>query len=239
MKRSILFFTTIILAAAGTMASAESQPMEIYCTIRSSGANLTCQVLGKERKVMTAEDITNFIDAGEVAAYITLKSRKGFERSYLIDAKAPQYKRLSDIKKSASISEIAKAKSDLFNEIEKKVIKISDEQDGQNAAAELVLPDSTLTYDKFKREQRMANAELEGYRKNKDKVCTTTPAFENMSKANQRLQQTLSNLIYAFQSPDSCMFGYKVFKDKDGTVDLRQLDTASDHFKSNCKSSKQ
>ncbi len=238
MKRSIHFITTVILATVGSIASAQT-PMEIYCTIRSSGANLTCQVLGKERKVMTAEDITNFIDAGEVAAYITLKSRKGFERSYLIDAKAPQYKRLGDIKKSASISEIAKAKSDLFNEIEKKVIKISDEQDGQNAAGELVLPDSTLTYDKFKREQRAMVAELEGYRKNKDKVCTTTPAFENMSKANQRLQQTLSNLIYAFQSPDSCMFNYKVFKDKDGTVDLRQLDTASDHFKSNCKATKQ
>lgn len=236
MTRFTVLFTSAVLLAGASIASAD--PMEIYCTIRTSGSSLTCQILGRERKVMTAEDITNFVDAGEVAAYITLKSRKGFERTYMLDGKAPQYKRLADIKKTASISEIAKAKSDLFNEIEKKVIKISDEQDGQAAASELILHDSYITYDKFKREQRAMVAELEGYRKNKDKVCTTTPAFENMSKANARLQGTLSNIIYAFQTPDTCMFGYKVFKDKDGSVDLRQLDTVGDAYKTNCKTSK-
>ncbi len=218
---------------AGGFASAE--PLEVTCTIRSSGGNLNCQTVGKERRVMSAEDISNFVDAGEVAAYITLKSRKGMERTYVIDGKSSQYKRLADIKKSASMSEIAKAKSDLFNEIEKKVIKLSDELDGQAAAAELVLYDSSLTYDKLRRESRTMMAELEGYRKNKDKVCTDTPAFATVSKANSKLQQTLSNLLYAFQTPDSCMSEYKVFKDKDGSVDLRQLDTVSDHYKSNCR----
>jgi len=235
MKTLICFLTTLFATVTGVNAAADNSPMEIYCTIRSSGANLSCQVLGKDKKVMTAEDITNFIDAGEVAAYITLKGRKGLERVYLIDGKAPQYKRLGDIKKSASISEIARAKSDLFSEIEKKIIKISDEQDSQAAASELVLSDAYVGYDKFKREQRQMLAELEGYRKNKDKVCTNTPAFENMSLANNRLTQTLSNLIYAFQTPDTCMFSYKVFKNSDGTVDLRQLDTAADHYKANCK----
>ncbi len=224
---------TISALLAGGMASAD--PLEVYCTIRSSGGNLNCQTLGKERKVMNAEDISNFVDAGEVAAYITLKGRKGMERTYVIDGKASQYKRLNDIKKTASMSEIAKAKSDLFNEIEKKVIKLSDELDGQSAAAELVLYDSSLTYDKLKRENRTMMAEIEGYRKNKDKVCTDTPAFASVSKANSKLQQTLSNILYAFQTPDSCMSDYKVFKDKDGSVDLRQLDTVTDHFKSNCR----
>jgi hypothetical protein len=227
----------ILLLSAAVIGCqfASADPMEIYCTIRSSGGNLNCQIVGKERKVMNAEDITNFVDAGEVAAYITLKSRKGMERTYMIDSKAPSYKRLNDIKKSSSISEIAKAKSDLFNEIEKKVIKVSDDLDGQAAAAELILYDSSFTYDKIKRENRAMNAELEGYRKNKDKVCTNTPAFEQMSKANTRLQQTLSNIIYAFQTPDSCMAEYKVFKDRDGSVDLRQLDTVTDHYKANCR----
>lgn len=216
-------------------AFADTTPMEIECVIRPSGSNLTCQMLGKDRKVMSAEDITNFVDAGEVAAFITLKSRKGFTRTYAIDGKAPQYKRLQEIKKSSSISEIAKAKSDLFADIEKKVIKISDEQDGQAAAAELVKPDPAVTYEKMKLESRTLANEVEGYRKNRDKVCTTTPAFENMSKANQRMQTTLSNMVYAFQTPDSCMAGFKIFKDKDGTVDLRQLDSAPDHFKANCK----
>lgn len=229
-----LSMTLISLALfAGQSASADQ--MEIYCTIRSSGGNLNCQVMGKERKVMSADEIANFIDAGEVAAYLTLKSRKGMERTFMIDARAPQYKRLNDIKRSSSISEIAKAKSDLFNDIEKRVIKLSDELDGQAAAAELVLYDSSLTNDKAKRENRALMAELETYRKSKDKVCTKTPAFEQMSKANTRLQQTLSNILYAFQAPDSCMADYKVFKDRDGAVDLRQLDTVTDTFKANCR----
>lgn len=210
--------------------------VELYCTIRSSGGNLNCQqMVGKERKVMTPEDITNFVDAGEVAAYITLKSRKGIERTFLVDPKASQYRRLNDIKRVAAISDIAKAKSDLFGEIEKKVIKLSDELDGQAAAAELILYDSGITYDKLKREQRSTLAELDSYRKNKDKMCTTTPAFEQVSKANGRLQQTLSNIVYAFQSPDTCMAEYKVFKDHDGAIDLRQLDTVGDYFKKECK----
>jgi len=229
-------FSFLLLSSALFGAQvASADPMEIYCTIRSNGGHLNCQIVGKERKVMNADDITNFVDAGEVAAYITLKSRKGYERTYMVDPKASQYKHLNDMKNSASISEIAKAKSDLFNDIEKKVIKVSDDLDGQAAAAELVLYDSSLELDKMRREQRTMTAELEGYRKNKDKVCTNTPAFEQMSKANSRLQQTLSNIIYAFQTPDSCMSDYKVFKDRDGSVDLRQLDTVADHYKTACR----
>lgn len=240
MNSKLMLLTTIVFGMIGqSVFAADPASTEIYCNIRSNGANLSCQMLGRDRKVMTPEDITYFIDSAEVAAFITLKSRKGMERTYKVDGKAPQFKRLADIKKSASISEISKAKSDLFAEIEKKVIKVSDEQDGQAAASELILADTSITYDKLMREQRALMAEVEGYRKNKDKVCTNTPAFESMSKVNSRLQQTLSNIVYAFQTPDSCMAGYKVFKEKDGSVDLRQLDSAGDYFKSNCRSSKQ
>jgi hypothetical protein len=223
----------MVMLGAGAQAYA-SQPMEVYCTIRPGGT-LNCQTMGKERRVMTAEDITNFVDAGEVAAYITLKSRKNIERVFMVDGKSPQYKRLNDLKKTASMSEIAKAKSDLFNEIEKKVIKLSDELDGQAAAAELVLYDSGITYDKIRRENRSMLAELESYRKNREKVCTETPAFAQVSRANQRLQQTLSNMLTAFQAPDTCMSEFKVFRDKDGAVDLRQLDGVAEHYRAQCK----
>jgi hypothetical protein len=227
-----------LLLLAVTAVSAQlvhADPMEIYCTIRDSGGSLNCQVLGKVRKAMNADDIANFVDQGQVAAFVTLKSRKGMERTFQIDNKAPQYKRLAEIKKTASISEIGRAKADLFAEIEKKLIKLSDEMDGQAATAELVMYDPSITYDKNKREFKPLMDELEGYRKNREKVCTSTPAFEQVSRANSRLQTTLSNIIYAFQSPDSCMAGYKVFKDKDGAVDLRQLDKVADEFKMNCK----
>jgi hypothetical protein len=222
-----------VLAVAATTVVAE--PMEISCTIRGNGANLDCQTLGKERKVMNADDITNFVDAGEVVAYLTLKSHKGIERTFMIDPKAPQYKRLAETKRSASISEIAKAKSDLFNEIEKKVIKTSNELDAQAGAAELVLWDPGYSFDKARREQRNMMAELEGYRKNRDKVCTTTPAFEQVSKANSKLQQTLSNIVFAFQTPGTCMSSFKIFKDRDGSIDLRQLDGVGDQYKESCK----
>lgn len=227
--------STLLLGVLLTGWTAQANPMEISCTIRSNGANLACQVLGKERKVMDASDITAFIDAADIAAYITLKSRKGYERTYQVDMKSPQFRRLNDIKNKAPISEVANAKSNLFSEIEKKVIKLSDEMDAQAAAAELVLYDPGIVYEKIKREARLKDTELENYRKNRDQVCTSTPAFEQVSKASSRLQQTLSSVIGAFQTPGTCMASYKVYKDSDGAVDLRQLDTVADHYKANCK----
>lgn len=206
---------------------------EIYCNIK--GGNLGCQTTGPTRRVMNADDISKFIDAAEVKAYITLKSRKGTERTFLIDGKSAPFKRLAEVKNSAVISELASAKTSLFHDIEKKVIKLSDELDGQASAAEFVLWDPGITYEKASRENRELQTEVEGYRKNKDTVCTSTPAFEAISKSNSRLQQTLSNVVFAWQTPGTCMNSYKIFKDNDGSVDLRQLDSATEHYKKNCK----
>lgn len=115
---------------------------------------------------------------------------------------------------------LSSAKSSLFNEIEKKLIKLSDELDGQAAAAELVLYDQSIALEKIKRENRGYLAELEAFRANREQACTSTPAFEKMSKVNSSLQQTLSDMIYSFQTPGTCLAD---FKDKEGAVDLRQL----------------
>lgn len=238
MNRHSKLIGAFIGLASLTLTSlvAAADPAEIFCNIRESGGNLSCQWVGKDaRKSMGPEDISSFIDQGQVAAYVVLKSRKGFERTYFVDGNSPQYKRLNDLKKAASMSEINKSKSELFNEIEKKLIKLSDELDAQAATAELVKYDSSIAYDKAKREARAMTTELEGYRKNREKICTSTPAFEQLSRANASLQQTLSNILYAFQTPDSCMGDFKVFKDKDGTVDLRQLDGVAQKFQTMCK----
>lgn len=228
--------TIALLLGMGLSAStALADPAEIYCTIRDSSGALNCQWSGKEKKVMTAEDVSTFVDAGNIAAYITLKSRKGMERTFMLDPNAPQYKKLSDMKRSASISELNKAKGDLFNEIEKRLIKLSDELDAQAASAELVLYDNSIPTDKAKRETRPMMTELEGYRKNRDKICTATPAFEQVTKANASLQQTLSNILFAFQTQGTCLADFKVFKDKDGSVDLRQLDSVVEKYKVQCK----
>ena len=224
------------LISVGVSQVAFADPLEIYCTIRENSPNLTCQWTGKgERKTLGPEDISTFVDAGESLAYMTLKSRKGMERTYMISGSSPQYKRLADVKKKASISEVNKAKGDLFNEIEKKIIEISDNLDAKAAAMDLIKYDPSVANDKFKRESFTLNGELDSYKKNREKICTSTPAFEQMSKANASLQQSLSNILYAFQAPDSCMSDFKIFKDKDGTVDLRQLDGVSKKFTEQCK----
>lgn len=235
MKRHLLSMVAVLSSLTiGTSALAQVEPAEIFCTIRESGG-LNCQWLGKDRKSMTPEDISAFIDQASIAAYMTVKSRKGNDRTMFVDGSAAQFRRLSDIKKTASISEVSKAKNDLFTELEKKAIKLSDELDAMAASAELLKYDPAIGTDKAKRDMRTMSTELEGYRKNRDKVCTSTPAFEQMSKANASLQQSLSNILYAFQTPNSCMGDFKVFKDKDGTVDLRQLDTVAQRFQERCK----
>ncbi len=231
-KRTILF-----LSIVSSMPALAADPLEIYCTIRDSGANVSCQQLGRKgsRKTMGAEDISNFVDQGQVAAYVTLKSKKGFERTFLIDPDSPQYKKLGDIKRSASISEISKYKSELFNEIEKKLIRISDDLDNQSTTAELVKWDPSIANDKFKFESRSMVTELAQTRKGQEKFCSTTATFEEMLKTNAVLQSTLSNVLYAFQTPDTCMSDLTVMKDKDGVVDLKQLDTLPQKYRSQCK----
>src|SRR5262245_44921847 len=71
-----------LLAASVVHSVAQAQSAEIYCTIRDNGGSLNCQWMGAEKKVMNAEDVSNFIDSGNVAAYVTLKSRKGMERTF-------------------------------------------------------------------------------------------------------------------------------------------------------------
>ncbi len=209
---------------------------EIYCTIRDSGTGLNCQWVNKDKnRPMNPEDISIFIDQGAAGAYLTTKSKKGIERTFMVEPKSVQYRKLNDLKGSSSISEINKVKNDIFTEIEKRVIKSSDDLDAQLAIVDLIKIDPSIALDKARREMRTANIELEGYRKNRDKVCTATPAFEQLSKANGNLQQTLSNILYAFQTPDSCMRDFKVFKEKDGTVDLRQLGGVSQHFTEKCR----
>jgi hypothetical protein len=238
MKRHLrlTMISALTLVAMSAQVQAQPEPTEIFCTIRDTGTALSCQYVGKDgRRAMNADDISVFVDQASVAAYMTVKSRRGLERTFLIDANSPQYRKLNEVKKSAAMSEISKAKVDLFGEIEKRAIKLSDDLDAQAVGAELIKYDSSVASDKFKRDIRSMSTELEGFRKNRDKICTSTPEFEKLSKANASLQQVLSNILFAFQQPGSCMGDFKVFRDKDGSVDLRQLDGVATRFTERCK----
>lgn len=226
----------ILLISASVTSYALESKNEIYCKIRDSGINLNCQWVTKDgKKAMQADDLAVFVDMASVNGYVTVKSKAGFERTYQIDANADQFKKLSEVKKSAALSEISRYKNELFVEIEKKLIKLSDDLDSQAAAANLVKYDSSIALDKYRRDTQSVYDELDGYRKNREKVCSSTPAFEQISRANSSLQKSLSGILYAFQSPSSCMDDFKVFKDKDGSVDLRQLDGLPEKFIEKCK----
>jgi hypothetical protein len=234
MKQLIILLSSMLL---GLQLAWAAEPAEIVCNIRDNGSNLSCQQLNSNgtRKMMTSEDISSFIDQGQIAAYITLTSRKGYERTYMVDGNSPQYKNLANAKKSSSMSEIIKMKSDLFNEIEKKLIKVSDDLDGQAAAAELIKYDPAVSTEKFRRDSRQMAMDLESARSNREKACATTATYEQMLKSNSSLQLTLSNILYAFQTPDSCMSDFKLIKDKDGAIDLRQLDSVPQKFQTQCR----
>ena len=214
---------------------AAERPVDLNCTIRESGQSLNCVWIGKEKKTMTADDVQAYIDHAAIFAYITVRSRKAMERTFHPDPNAAPFKKLAEIKKVGSISEISRAKLDLFADIERKVIKLSDDLDAQAAQGELIQSDASVTGEKFKADIREANKELEAYKSSKEKLCTTTPQFEAISKTNASLQAALSNILVAFQSPGTCMDGFKIFKDKDGSVDLRQLDGVGKNFLENCK----
>ncbi|MDG0817483.1 hypothetical protein [Bdellovibrio svalbardensis] len=235
-----LLLVSGLLASFGLNAhAAESSMTELYCSIRDSGINLNCQWVTKDgKKAMQPDELAVFIDQAGISAYVTVKSKAGYERAFLIDANAEQFKKLNEVKRSAALSEVSRYKNDLFVEIEKKLIKLSDELDSQAASATLVKYDSSIALDKYRRESHTISSELDGYRKNREKVCSSTPAFEQISRANSGLQKSLSGILYAFQTPGSCMDEFKVFKDKDGTVDLRQLDGVPEKFLEKCKKTK-
>jgi hypothetical protein len=175
-----VLITGLLSAVASSTAVAQVDAAEIYCTIRETGSHLNCQWVGKDnRRSMTPEETAQFIDKSEVAAYISVRSRRGMERTFLVDADAIQFKKLNETKRTGSISEIAKAKLDLFSDIEKKAIKISDDLDAQNATMELVKYDSSIASDKYKRELRRMDQELVNVKANLEQKVATNKAYEN------------------------------------------------------------
>lgn len=226
---------TLVVSFSMEAMAAKDQLVEIICNVRDTGTSLNCVWVGREKKAMTSDDVQAFIDQASVYAYITVKSRKGMERTFMPDPNAPQFKKLSDIKKNGSISEVSRAKLDLFADIEKKVIKLSDDLDATALSAELIKFDASITADKYKRELRYAKEDLDSLKSLKGGACTSSPEFENKMKVASTLQGTLSSLLNAFQTPGTCLDQLKVKKDKDGKVDISQFDGLAQSYVDSCK----
>lgn len=238
--RRVLLITSVIGLAQSPAFAKDEAPLpetsnEISCLINAARTGLTCLWIDANgKRSMQANDIQTFVDQAAVSAYITVRSRKGFERTFQPDPKSPPFRKLAEMKKKTAMAELSHAKIDLFAELEKKVIQLSESLDAQAGQADLVKFDASITGDKLKRQLRDANKELESLRASKEKLCTTTPGYEAMSRTNQNLQTVLSNLLLAFQQPGTCMENIKIMKDPDGTVDLRQLGGLAKTFGEQC-----
>lgn len=232
-SRSITF---LIIGLTALTSQAQSSWSDVYCTIRENGTTLNCQSMDpKGQKLLTANDISAFIDQAELGSFITVRSKRKLERVFQIDGNAKQFKAVNDAKRSASVSELSRLKNELFLDLEKRLIKLSDDLDNAAASAELIKYDPSVAGDRFRREIRDLKAENESFKKDQSKVCTSTPAFEALTRTNSGLQRALSNVLVAFNSPGTCMYDYMVFKDHDGTVDVRQLETVVSHYREQCK----
>ncbi len=232
-KAFSLLIGLILLSSSGF--AAKEQLVEIVCSIRDTGTSLNCVWLGREKKAMTSDDVQAFVDQANVYAYITVKSRKGHERSFMPDPNSAQFKKLADIRKNGSISEISRAKLDLFAEIEKKTIKLADDLDAQSLTADLIKFDASVTTGKYKRELKFAKEDLESLQSNKGALCVATPEYESKMKVASTLQSTVSTLLNAFQTPGTCMDKLTVKKDKDGKVDVSQFEGLAQSYVESCK----
>ncbi len=212
-----------LVTVAGLASVAKAATPEVYCTIRDPGGRLNCLWVDKDiKRKMTSGDISNFIDQAQVSSYMTVKSRAGFERVFMIDANAASFKKLNEVKKSASISDINKAKSDLFSEIETKVVKLSDDLDSASSLADLVKYDSSVAVDKAKLENRDLVQELEAYRRGDVKyvksqqIAASEGAEASLINAHHKLGVGYENLQYggtfsrgssmSYQSVDNLAF---------------------------------
>lgn len=163
--RTLLFSLLFVSAFASNSAKAETAAgSEAYCTIRSVGSRLECLwIEANGRRRMNSQDISNFIDQAQISSYMTVRSRAGLERVFLVDSEAPSFKKLRTAEKSSSISDINKVKSELFEEIEAKVVKLSDELDATAAAAVLVKSDPSVALDHAKIKEHGLVTEVEKY----------------------------------------------------------------------------
>jgi hypothetical protein len=223
---AITFVLALGLATFFGAASALAAPPELFCTINSDGQGLSCQYKDRRdsSKAFTDEDIGAFIEKATNGAYITVKSKRGFERTYEVDPSASDFKRLESSRKSETASEIARQKLDIYSELEKKAIQVSDGLDTVFIQSDLLKYDPAVAYDKC-RQDMGSSATNSAYEQN----------MEVLRSENKALSVFLTSLIKAFKDPSSCMADFKLNVAADGSVDLSQLQGLAQAFKNRCK----
>jgi hypothetical protein len=220
---------TLSLAAAlialPALAAKEEAIPELSCSIAENGSSLGCQyVKGTERKIFVDRDIAPFIDRASLGAYLTVKSKRGFERTYEIDPGASIFKKLSDLKKAGSAAEVGRQKLDIFSEIERKAIQVSDGLDTIFIQSDLLKYDPSIASNKCRSDMRVYG-DRGALEKN----------LEALSEENKALSVYLTGLISVFREKGSCLADFNLSVSDDGTVDLSQVQALAKAFRQKCK----
>jgi hypothetical protein len=229
LHQSLLIVGTFLLMALGpvTRAHGEESAAELFCTISENGQNLVCQTRDRKNgsKTFADQDILSFIDrSSSGGAYITVKSKKGFERTFEIDPAAAPFVRYRDSVKSAVSSEIAKIKLDIFTEIEKKAVQVSNELDKVIVHSDILKYDPSIATDKCKSAMRAL-----------DSGASFDKSLESLKTENRVLSFQLTSLIKAFEEPNTCMTGVKLEVTSDGSIDANSLENLPRAFRARCK----
>jgi hypothetical protein len=228
LRKSCVWLVSLLAAGQGFSPEvrAEGAVPELFCAIGENGQGLGCKYKDKHgtSRVFGDDDIGSFIERALSGGYITVKSKRGFERTYEVDPSAIEFKKLKEARKTATASEVAKLKLDIFSEIEKKSIQISDGLDTVFIQSDLLKYDPAIATDKCKLDMKV-NATGSAYEK----------SIETLQAENKALAVFLSSLIKAFKDPSSCMGDFKLEVSSDGSVDLSQLQGLSQAFRTRCK----
>ncbi|MBC7691616.1 MAG: hypothetical protein H7222_07585 [Methylotenera sp.] len=225
-----------------TLAKAEAaRPLEIFCEVFATGKALSCQYLdGETKKPMNDQDLLTFVNRATKGAYLTVKSKKGLERTYQLDANGAEFRKFAEISKTASTRELGQAKLDVFSAIEQKAIKISDALDTSAPAADLVRSDPAIANEKFNHEIRALNAE-----KTRLEQTCNVPTDKNVDKELESLTQEkrslthyLSILLKTMKDPGACTESFNLKVDKDGSIGLSQVTQLSNIFQEKCRKEK-
>jgi hypothetical protein len=142
-------------------------------------------VNGSSKKPLNDQDLIDFINKATQGAFVTVKSKKGYEREYYLDPNGPEFRNFYKIQKSSNVSmrELGQAKYAVFASIESKVIQISNNLDNKSSP-DLVTIDPAYAYLKFKAQLNGLKSENEKLSKSL-KTCETADVEKKLETALQ------------------------------------------------------
>ena len=201
-------------------------PLEMMCTVQNEKALHCVYDDGTTRKILNDQDLIAFINQANKGAYVTVKSRKGFERVFFIDPNGAEFKTFYRVQKTPGISmrEVGQAKYAIFAAIENKAITISKTLDS-GGTLPLVNADPANAYYQYKDQLKTLKKEKDdldlSYQKLKE--SSSEKNLEAALQEKQYFSHYLSDLVKLLGETGSCAEEFQLKPGADGSVNLDHL----------------